>query len=215
MIETPEDILSIEEQDILQEIMNIGFGSAAADLASVINLHVILSVPTINIIESVRLLDYIKAEIRDYPDVSVIEQNFYSKFKGVALLVFSGASGKTLLSLIAEDEAGSLVKSDPIQILEKETLMELGNILVGACVGKVADLLGDIVSYSPPRIITGNMTDGDISEDMIDPKNIVIIMQAVFHFENKNVEGYLFLVTSHESIDWLKQATRNFLQQYE
>jgi chemotaxis protein CheC len=215
MTETSKEILTAEEQDTLQEIMNIGFGSAAADLASVISLHVILSVPTIRIIETANLLDYIKTEIRDYREMSVVEQNFYAKFKGVALLVFSGASGKALLSLISDKEASAVFESDPIRILEKETLMELGNILVGACVGKVAELLGDVVSYSPPRVIIGNMANDDISDGMLDPKNIVVIMQAVFHFQNQDVEGYLFLITSHESLAWLKEATHNFLKQYE
>lgn len=214
-METVREILTAEEQDTLQEIMNIGFGSAAADLGSVINIYVVLSVPTVHVIETARLIDYIKTEIRDYRDVSIIEQNFYSSFKGIALVVFSGASGKALLTLISDNETSAAFESDPIRIMEKETLMELGNVLVGACVGKVAALLGDVVSYSPPRFVTGNMADEAIAGGMFDPKNIVVIMQAVFHFENQDVQGYMFLITSHESIDWLKQATRNFLKQYE
>ncbi|TLN13755.1 hypothetical protein FDZ71_08430, partial [bacterium] len=35
---TDERLITAEEQDILQEIMNIAFGKAAAELAEVINI---------------------------------------------------------------------------------------------------------------------------------------------------------------------------------
>ena len=162
------EILNPEEKDILQELMNIGFGSAAADLANFIDIHVILSVPTIRILETSGLIDYIKVEIIEYQNVSIIEQNFWSKFKGVALLVFSAGAGKELLSMVGK-RGENPFESDPIGMLEKEILMEIGNILVGACVGKVAELLGDYVSYSPPRVLIGNLAQTDVTMNMFNP----------------------------------------------
>lgn len=219
MDDARQQILTEEELDVLQEIMNIGFGSAAADLAQVIDIYVVLSVPIIKIMDQAYLLDDIKAEFRDYQEVSIVQQDFWSKFKGSALLVFSSNAGKNLLSIIGgKDSTGiekSLFESDPIRILEKETLMEVGNILVGACVGKVAELLGDVVSYLPPRVIVGNLADYNISEAGYAPEDIIIVMEAVFHFNIQNVRGYLFIITNHESIGWLKKAIHNFLKQYE
>ena len=126
--------------------MNIGFGAASADLAAVLDLHVVLSVPSISIVAATELLAYLQKEIRDYSKASVIEQNFWSGFKGVALVVFSAGSGKGLVAVFGREEGASLFESDPIGALDKEVLMEVGNILVGACVGKVAELLGDIVT---------------------------------------------------------------------
>lgn len=209
-----KEVLTAEEKDILQEVMNIGFGSAAADLADVIDLYVILSVPVIRILETAELLSYIKKEVVDYQDVSIIEQNFWSKFKGLALVVFSSGAGKGLLTLMGKREE-ILLESDPIGRLEKEILIEIGNILVGACVGKVAELLGDVVSYWPPRVLIGNLADTHISDDAFNPEDVVIVLQTVFHFSGRHVSGYLFLVTSHDSINWLKQALHNFMRQFE
>jgi chemotaxis protein CheC len=217
MSDVKRQILLEEERDVLQEIMNIGFGSAAADLAQVIDIYVILSVPTIKVINRASLIENIKLEIHDDHEVSIVEQNFWSKFKGVALLVFSGNAGKNLLSIISgeDKETKALFESDPIRVLEKETLMEVGNILVGACVGKVAELLGDVVSYSPPRVVVGNLADYDVSEAGYVPEDIVIVMEAIFHFNVQDVRGYLFIITNNESINWLKEAIRAFLKQYE
>ncbi|MDI9569540.1 MAG: chemotaxis protein CheC [Pseudomonadota bacterium] len=215
MAEDPREILSEEERDVLQEVMNICFGNAAAELAEVIDIYVVLSVPTVKVISADGLPNYIKTEIRDYRDVSLIEQNFWSKFKGAALLVFSSGAGKALLSIIGGSQNEPTLKSDPLRILERETLMEVGNILVGACVGKVAELLGDVVSYSPPRLLVGNLDGESLSENILDARNIVIVMQAVFNFQDRDVNGYMFIITNHESIGWLKEAIHVFLKQYE
>jgi chemotaxis protein CheC len=208
------DVLGSEERDILQEVMNIGFGSAAADLAGVIDLYVQLSVPTVKVIPSPELLDYIRAEMPDAAEISIIEQNFWSKFKGMAMLVFTAGAGRALLDLLG-DMNEETFESDPMRILEKETLMEVGNILVGACVGKVAELLGDVVTYSPPRVLIGALEDANVSKAVFDPKNYVIILQTVLHFGKKDVQGYLFLVASHDSLGWLRQALDAFMSQYE
>ncbi len=106
-------------------------------------------------------------------------------------------------------------ESDPIGMLEKEVLMEIGNILVGACVGKVAELLGDYVSYSPPRVLIGNLAQTDVTMNMFNPDDVVIVLKTVFHFSDRHVNGYLFLIVSCESVDWLKQGLNNFMRQYE
>ena len=144
--------ISDEEQDILQEIMNIAFGKAAADLAEVINIFVVLSVPDIRIIKAVDLPDYIRTEFSEFGNISIVEQNFWGESKGNALLIYPAGAGKELISLLGD--GGELTfESQSSDILEKETLMEVGNILIGACIGKVAELLKDMVTYSPPRVI--------------------------------------------------------------
>ncbi len=210
-----QEVLTTEEKDTLQEIMNIGFGSAAADISEVINLYVILSVPTISVLNTPDLIEYIKSEVADHKNISIVEQNFFSKFKGLALLIFTLGAGKGLLSALGKGLDKEILESDPMGMLEEDLLLEVGNILVGACVGKIAELLGDVVNYSPPRLIDGNLADRVLSHDIFDPKNIVIILHTIFRFSGNTASGCLFLVTSHESVSWLKQALRTFLSQYE
>lgn len=207
------EVLDAEEQDILQEIMNIGFGSAAADLAEVIDLHVRLSVPQVQVLPASELLGFIDREVTDTGEITVIEQNFWSRFKGTALLVFPPGAGKALLGLLGDLDEHAF-ESDPLRILEKETLMEVGNILVGVCVGKVAELLGDVVTYSPPRVLTGNLGDAALSRKVTEPGNQVIVLRTAFHFGNRDVQGHLFLVASQVSVGWLRQALQGFMSRY-
>jgi chemotaxis protein CheC len=209
-----EKILTDEEVDILQEIMNIAFGKSAADLTEVIDTQVLLSVPYIKIMHVAELPEYFRNNIKDYKNISIVEQKFWGRFKGDALLVFSSGAGKELISLLQHEEKTGF-ESDPIDILERETLMEVGNILIGACVGKIAELLKDVVTYTPPVVVMEKYYGDAFSESKYDPNDTAIVLKTNFRFDRGNVSGFLFLVTSNESISWLKEALRIFIEQYE
>lgn len=204
-----------EEIDTLQEVMNIAFGSAAADLAEAIDIYAVLSVPTIRIVPAEELPDYIRNEIKDYEKISIVEQNFMAKFRGMAVLIFPSGIGRALITLLGNEEENASFESDPMDALERETLMEVANILVGACVSKVAELLNDVVMYSPPRVVVENLPQKAISKDIFDPGKLAIILQTVFHFDQQDISGFLFLVCSQESVNWLRKALDEFLKQFE
>ena len=206
-------VITEEETDILQEIMNIAFGRAASDLAEYIDIFVILSVPFIKLLPSSDLPPYIKAEVKEYDKISMVEQNFWGKFKGSAFLVFPADSGKKILSML--DGSEEYFESDPINELEKETFREVGNILIGACIGKIAELLGDVITYSPPRVVVDHSHRGVIADSLFASDNLAIVLRTMFSFNDQNVTGFLFIITSEESFVWLKAALHNFLEQYE
>jgi chemotaxis protein CheC len=207
------DTISEEEKEILQEIMNIAFGKAAADLAEIINIFVVLSVPYIQMLKAHDLPEYLKTQLSEFNRISIVEQNFWGDFKGSAFLAFQASAGRELVSLFGEnsEEFGT----ESIEALEKETLMEVGNILIGACVGKLSELLGDVVTYSPPRVVTENSPNDAIPTNVFESDASAIILKTVFCFNERNVSGFLFLVTSHDSILWLKKSLVSFMEQYE
>jgi chemotaxis protein CheC len=208
-----KEMITAEETDTLQEIMNIAFGRAASDLAEYIDIFVILSVPDIKLLQAHDLPAYINKEIKDYDNVSVVEQNFWGKFKGNAFLVFPAGTGKRLISMF--DGGDEISKSNPINELEKETFLEIGNILIGACIGKIAELLGDVISYSPPRVVVDKSIRSVVYDNLYDPDNLAIVLRTVFEFNEKNISGYMFILTKQESFAWLKTALHKFLEQYE
>lgn len=207
-------LITSAETDLLQEIMNIAFGRAASDLAEFIDIFVILSVPQIKLLQAYDLPSYINNEIMDYDQdrVSVVEQSFWGKFKGNAFLVFPSGTGKRMISLF--DGRDEYFESDPSHELEKETFLEIGNILIGACIGKLAELLGDVTTYSPPRVLVEKSLHV-LYENLLDPDSMAIVLKTVFEFNEKNISGYMFVLTKQESFGWLKQALHKFLEQYD
>ena len=211
---TAGEIISQEERDILQELMNIAFGNATADLAEVIDIYVKLSVPHIQIVEINALSTYLKDAINSDNKSSIVEQKFWGSFKGSGLLVFPSGSGIDLMALLNEKDTGN---SDniPMDLIEKSGLLEIGNILIGACIGKFSELLGTFVTYSPPQVFHGNSSECESFIKNFDPSQTAIVMKTVFEFQDKNIGGFLLLLTNYESLDWLRKALHDFLDSYE
>jgi chemotaxis protein CheC len=120
-------IINDEERDILQEVMNIAFGKASAELAEVIDIYVVLSIPDIKMLKTADVPRYIEEEIKDLKDLSVIKQSYTGKFHGTALLLFPGGAGKKLFSLFENGSTTGSGSEDLSVVLEKETLLEVGN----------------------------------------------------------------------------------------
>lgn len=202
------------EKDALQEIMNIGFGRAAADLAEIINMHVILSVPYIAVLKSDDVIHFIHNEIPDTTDMSMITQFFSGRFNGGSFLVFPHGEGRKLLRIF-DNDISELGENPDMEMLEKETLIEVGNIIIGACVGKVAEMLGDAVTYAPPRFFTQEQIPDTLEQILNSSDSFAILFKTVFNFEHYNVSGYLFLVSQYSIMPWMKQAIADFIGVYE
>ncbi|MDA8165545.1 MAG: hypothetical protein M0017_11005 [Desulfobacteraceae bacterium] len=211
-----ENVFSRDDAAILEEVMNIAFGKASADLAEVIDIRILLNAPRVEIMRAEGLLLRIKEETSAHGAISIIEQNFWGKYSGSALLAFPATASRGLISLFEDDDQA--VAEENLPLLEKETLLEVGNILIGACVSKVAELLDDIVSFSPPRLIPrvviNHLTGETVSPRLDDPDQSAILIKTVFHLEHKDIKGFLFLIASQESMAWLRTALNNFIQKF-
>jgi chemotaxis protein CheC len=211
--DSTDAMITSDETDLMQEIMNIAFGRAAADLAEFIDIFVLLSPPDVILLQASELPAYINRELKDCDKVSVVEQSFWGKFKGNAYLFFPSGSGKKISSILGSGD--ELFLSDPANEMEKETFLEIGNILIGACIGKISELLGDFSTYSPPRVVVEKSSRDIVSASLTAPGNVAIVLRTVFEFNEKNISGYLFVVTKQESFAWLKTALHKFLDQYQ
>ncbi|HAP44010.1 MAG TPA: chemotaxis protein CheC [Spirochaetaceae bacterium] len=199
------------ELDALQETMNIGFGQAAAALSEVIDLHVVLHVPKITQIDSANIADFVQGEIDDPAAYSMVEQFFFGRFSGTSFLVLPEKESRKLVELF-QIEATPERDAQPLDSLEKEIVIEIGNIIIGACVGKVAEILRDIVSYEPPRYITGPIDRDLIHRHLQANSSLALVFKTLFHFERQDVVGLLFLVTGEDSTIWLKRAVDEMIQ---
>lgn len=193
------------ELDALKEMMNIGFGQAAVALSEVIDMHVILNVPKIARLAPDEIASFVRSEIEDPEGFSMVEQFFLGRFNGTSFLLLPESEGEKLVMLFTDDpdidRSGLALDS-----LERETIVEVGNIIIGACVGKIAELLRDVVTYQPPRYFSGPVDDALIGRHVRSSGGLALVFKTVFHFEVEDVYGLLFLVTGEDSALWLKKA---------
>ncbi len=205
-----QTIFPDEEKDILQEIMNISFGNASADLAQVIDLYVVLSIPNINLMKMSDVAGFIDESTKTFDKTAIIEQKFWGDLKGAAFLVFPSLENDNMLGIFKNDH-----DFDDEVSSHDDILVEVGNILIGACIGKLSELLNTFVTYSPPQMIFEDRGSVEKLISGMEQNQLVIAMKTVFEFEKQNINGFLLLLTSEDSIQWLRDALNNFMEAYE
>lgn len=203
------DLLSPSEIQVLQELMNIAFGSASAELEEVMNIYVELKVPEVDVVPVGQLAGYFKDSSDLAGKTCVVEQQFWGDFGGTGFMVLPTESGSVLLAVL-EGYDGEHFSRKPEEVLEQGAILEVGNILTGACIGKIAELLDTVVTYTPPQVRLGT----DLSEDFDDLERrseVAIILKTYFHFTEEGVDGYIFVATREESLRWLKESIADFV----
>ncbi len=206
-------VFSDDEKDILQEVMNIAFGNATADLAGIIDIYVVLSIPNIQVINIGSLPDYLRETIDASSNTNIVDQKFWGEFSGSGFLVFPSGASNELITFLEEHSSEEHRKQK--EIVESEVLTEIGNILIGACVGKMSELLNTFVTYSPPRVIKGGSSEYTFLVDHFDPSQPAIVMKTIFKFKEKDINGFLMILTNQDSIGWLRKSLQEFMGEYE
>lgn len=205
---------SRDEKEILEEVMNIAFGSASAELGEVIDIHVSLNAPEVHVTDIQSVPDYFQSIREDNEGIKIIEQNFWGDFAGRSFLVVSVNTGNDLISLAEGTPPGDETMART-EIRHNGVLLEIGNILIGACIGKIGELLTTVVTYSPPFMADADKPFTDLIADFCEPAMRAIVIKTVFAFENKSTTGLLLTITKPASIAWMRHALMNFMESYE
>jgi len=207
-------IFTEEETGILQEVMNIAFGKATASLTDVIDVYVALSVPQIQVLNLGDIPDCLRETVESGKRASVVEQKFWGDFEGAGFLVFNDGAERGLMEILSDGTTESFESSKEDSPLAKEILMDIGNILIGACIGKLTELLETIVTYSQPAVIIQNSKEYEAFIKSLKPTQTAILLQTVFKFDKKNISGMLLILTSEEALTWLRKSLDKFVENY-
>jgi chemotaxis protein CheC len=136
--------LNEDQRDALQELMNIAMGQAAERLARLTDTIVTLSVP------------FIHPLIREQNNLSIPEhlrgtfmivtrQSFLGELRGEVFVCFGAMGADELAELMGYEGGG------PAQ--QEELMLDVTNILSGACINGLAQQVAIQVSYDAPSIL--------------------------------------------------------------
>ncbi len=202
------------ELDTLQEIMNMAFGTAAAELAEVVDVFIRLRTPEIKIIPINELPAFLARDIPNFQKTSVVEQQYRGQGDGMALLLFPPGAEKLLISFF-QPEDSEILASDIRLELEQEVLLEIGNVLIGATVGRLFELLDRRINYMPPRTTGGYAFEDLLRRGAFTKDDFAITLRAEFSFEDRQVEGQLYLLNRQSAAEGLKRALGEFWSTYQ
>jgi chemotaxis protein CheC len=190
--------LTAVQQDALIELLNIGFGRAAASLSQLTGHRVLLEVPNVTIHPIEAVAEALESVITT--DVASVHQIFSGPVAGDALLMLDQGGAAMLKELLTNEPALPLA----LDASAREVITEVGNILLNACLGTFGNILNVQVSFSVPRLNLESV--GGILESLrvhCEGVRYALVVHAGFKLRHAEVRGYLVIILSVASLDRL------------
>ena len=192
-------ILTEDEQDVLQELMNIAYGDATAIVAEMLDAYATLSIPNIRIIETSTLLQEMKGLKGDSYFFS--SQAFNGMFSGESAFFIDTKSANNLANHLELQNTEDL----------DDAILELTNVLTSTLTTRLAKEMNTEIKFSLPSIsklphdeIQTNKTLQEYSQ--------VIVIDTELNFEDQQINGEIFILTKDGSIEWLKNQLNIILE---
>jgi len=189
-------ILTDNQRDSLTELINIAFGRAAASLSELTGFRVLINVPKVDILSINELISALNGFING--EVATVHQIFTGQVAGDALLMLDYDGAPALTSRLTDEE----VKR--IDVSSKEVLIEVGNILLNACLGTFGNMLQVHITFSVPRLHLSQLNDM-LSTLVIGKEEIryALVITTRFRLKDSEIGGYLVIVLGVGSLDRL------------
>ncbi|RDH85571.1 MAG: chemotaxis protein CheC [endosymbiont of Escarpia spicata] len=196
--------LSELQEDAISELLNIGMGTAASALSQMVGEEVMLSVPSVTIVPRSEAAQAIGLGKDD--QVSAVREHFTGSFWGDAMLLFPEGNSVELVRALLKEEMTLEMLSE----MEQEALTEVGNIILNACLGSLANIFGDELHYEMPEF-----AHGACGMILADDKGggSVLILRMDFTLQKTNVGGFLTLMMDVDSVQAFIAQIEQFMQE--
>jgi chemotaxis protein CheC len=176
-----------KEIDVFKEIINIGVGKAANLLNTIINKHISLQVPYIQISKVDALLKEINSPGSDY--YSLVNMNFLGNISGRANLLFTSVDASLLVNTFIEEQN---ISSD-IDSIKSGVLNEIGNIVMNSLIGTISNFLKEDLEYNVPNYKEGKL-DELMGVNIDEFEDSVIVAHTKFKIEELDILGDFVLL---------------------
>jgi chemotaxis protein CheC len=205
------DFIGDVERDAVTELLNIAIGQAAASLSQLVEDEVRLSVPFVDFLTPEQAALRLEDETHGSDSVAV-RQHFAGHFYGDILLIFPERKSLDLVRHMLGDD----VPLDQLTELEQEALLEVGNIILNACLGSLANQIGLPVESSLPTYVRGRgakILEAGAAKKAADNEELVMFLHVDFSLLTKDVNGYLAFVMDIVSARHFVEAVRAYVRE--
>lgn len=194
-----------DKLDAYREMANVAMGQAGESLATLLGEFIDLPIPNVNLITNTELHMAI-ADIQRNESVSAVSQGFISAgINGEALVIFNDSNFANMVKLLK-------YKDDDTRSLELEALMDVSNILIGACLRALSAQLHSVFSHNHPIILGRHCDLDDILKTTNSRQKDMLAIEIAYSIKSQNINFDLLLLFPHKSIDLMfeKLVTTTF-----
>jgi chemotaxis protein CheC len=187
--------LSTSQQDTLTELINIGYARAAGALSDLTGHRITLAVPEVAIHEIEKITPLLQEVIDG--EITSVNQFFGGSITGNAILLLDKSAALLLNRLLTDrPQAGALDES------AREVIIEVGNIVLNACLGVFGNLLQVQMSFSVPHLQVDDVEHIMRSIRIQDQTfRYAMMIHTRFHLRASDVSGYLVIILGMTSLE--------------
>jgi chemotaxis protein CheC len=194
------------ERDIIREILNIGLARAADSFAVIAQEKVLLEVPNLNIVSGRSILE----KVRELQEQHVIIQSdIRGEFNGTTLMFFSGQHVQRLSRVCLRMNTSDSTQIDEMQ---ESLLLEISNIITGALVTQLANILKANIYGAPPVNPRDDMAKALQSLMLDRPMVQPLIFSVITQFSDKanSVELPLMIFFDRHTFEKILEIIRTY-----
>lgn len=191
--------LKASQRDALAELINIGYGRAAGALSELTGYRITLEVPQVTVQTFDRISELLNEVIQS--QVASVDQSFSGPIAGRAYLILDQKAALVLSQLLME----TFSITPELDSNARETLTEVGNILLNACLGVFGNLLHVQVASQVPRfrLVPVKGVLNPPQSELNTNETYGLMVHTRFHVKTKDITGYLVIVLGIASLDRL------------
>lgn len=207
--------LSEDEEDLLKETFNLALGQAGDGLARLLRSFVDLAVPKIGILEAENVAARILEDTVFSPSDSVtaLVQSFYNDVHadGEAIVIFNDQAIQTAAGVFGFDDA-----ADHYQ--EIEILLELTNIIAGACMNGISNqLFNKDMSFTPPSVLADKLNLSKFVYSTFQRSQLkwdyTLMVKIAFNLKDQRFKSDLIIFMSEQAIEAAQKALQKLLSE--
>lgn len=187
--------LSVEQNDLLLETINISFGLAASLIGDMLNSYVNLKVPEINTIPIYDLHETILNSVNYAEAFYATKQRFFGSFSGEVIFAFSEESAQTFTRLLLNQEEGIDQEINGV-------LLELTNILTASCIGQLSQIIGGESLFTVPDIQRISSIGASTLHETLEYDNVIVITTSL-DVADQNIHGHMFILLNNDMLETL------------
>ena len=198
-----------EQRDCLLETINVAMGQTGDALARLLGTFVQLTVPGVEGTERASLSDALRRYLGDADHVAAVRQGFFSAaetsgLRGECFVLFGDDSYRQVAELIAYED-----RLD--EQSERELLLDVSNLLAGACLNGLAEQLGEVLSFTPPALVGTGLAIDHILDTSTLQWDQILLIAVNYRLEYRSFDCTLVLMMPTTAIAGLSEALDRIL----
>lgn len=202
-------MLTLQQKDVLAEILNVQLGKSASLLSEMVNQKIILSVPEVDLKkgDDFNLSALRRSSMFETSDFVVTSVAFGNEFQGNALVIFPDDNANILVKACLGCETNE--QEEGLSSLDADVIKEICNIILNSIVGEFGNLLGRRLEYTSFEL--GYSIESLDDHRFIPEGSLVLLLFTSFLLTKSQIKGVILIALSSSSFDMLLDKINNML----